>query len=138
MFNREHVVPQSFGKYPDNLVLRELVCTACNDYFSRALDLRLARDSLEGLERFHHNLTSVKNRSSVGFNIGVHCRGGRLDGAILEWQVGGDGKTLNVRPVPQIGFSTSSDGPFEWYRVGGLPNGEALRARGSCQDRRIS
>jgi hypothetical protein len=130
MFNREHVLPQSFGTFPDNPVLRDLVCNACNNYFSRDLELRLGRDSAEGLERFRNGLASPKKRASIGPHIDVRYRGGRLDGAILEWQMGADGRMLQVHPVPQIGVSASPDGPFEWHRVGELPSGDALRERG--------
>jgi hypothetical protein len=130
MFNREHVLPQSFGTFPDNPVLRDLVCEACNTYFSRDLELRLGRDSAEGLERFRNGIVAPKKRGSIGRHIEIRYRGGRLDGAILEWQVGSDGRELQVHPVPQIGFSTSPNGPFEWHRVGELPSGDVLRERG--------
>src|SRR4051812_37658358 len=55
-FNREHVLPEAFGKYEDNLVLHHRVCADCNTHLGRELDLPLARDSKEGLDRFEHNL----------------------------------------------------------------------------------
>jgi hypothetical protein len=51
-FNREHVVPEGFGRFRNALVLHDLVCTGCNSYFGETLDRALARDSVEGLERY--------------------------------------------------------------------------------------
>src|SRR5262245_4424696 len=51
LFNREHVLPQSFGTFDNNMVLRNLVCEDCNTYFSRTLELRLGRESFEGVDR---------------------------------------------------------------------------------------
>lgn len=50
-FNREHLIPQSFGLFEEsNLVLR-CVCKACNTYFGSALDEKLACDSAEAMDR---------------------------------------------------------------------------------------
>jgi hypothetical protein len=52
VFNREHVIPDAFGRFRGALVLHDTVCKPCNDYFSGTLDLVLARESMEGLERY--------------------------------------------------------------------------------------
>jgi hypothetical protein len=49
-FNAEHVVPQSFGRFEDNLVL-DCVCKECNDYFGGTLDLKLGRRAALGAAR---------------------------------------------------------------------------------------
>ena len=64
-FNREHVIPESFGKFQDNLVL-ECVCAACNALFAREHDLKLARDSVEGLDRFRWGLEAHAEYKSLG------------------------------------------------------------------------
>ena len=48
-FNREHVVPEAFGVFANNLVLLKTVCEGCNSTFGRELDLFLGRDSFEGI-----------------------------------------------------------------------------------------
>lgn len=45
----EHLFNRAFG-CPNNLTIKG-VCTDCNNYFGRELDLRLANDSVEGLIR---------------------------------------------------------------------------------------
>src|SRR6187551_2390052 len=52
LFNREHVVPESFGRFRQNFVLKNVVCRDCNDYFGRTLDLKLAPETIEGLDRY--------------------------------------------------------------------------------------
>jgi hypothetical protein len=51
-FDREHVLPAAFGAFKDSLVLHHAVCKLCNSYFGRTIDRRLARESIEGLERY--------------------------------------------------------------------------------------
>ena len=58
-FNRGHVMPQAFGKYEENLVLHGVECEECNDYFGRTVELALARDSKEGLDRFEHGIARL-------------------------------------------------------------------------------
>jgi hypothetical protein len=130
-FNREHVLPEGFGKYENNLVLRDVVCKGCNDYFSVALDGPLARDSKEGIDRCAHGFVEPKKGRKLGTRVAPKQRGGRFDGAVMEWEVDPQtGLTLKVRPAPQLGFASGEDGPFEWYRVEEVPSPEALRAKG--------
>lgn len=57
-FDREHVLPQAFGTFTrDNLVL-DCVCRDCNGLFGRTIDQKLARDTVEGLERYRQGLRS--------------------------------------------------------------------------------
>lgn len=92
LFNREHVLPESFGKFRDNLVLHEVVCAQCNKYFGDTLDLALGRDSVEGLERyrwgvkpasdaekFRYSAVQLKSVGTPGFE-GVPLRIKPLDG----------------------------------------------------------
>ena len=51
-FSREHVIPQSFGLFQQNLVLDDEVCRACNEYFGKILDRILARESPQGVVRY--------------------------------------------------------------------------------------
>jgi len=128
-FNREHVLPQAFGKYEANLVLSERVCTACNDYFSKHLDVTLARDSNEGIERFQHGLVRERKRRKLGRRITLRQRGGRLHDSVMDMELDASGTALVPKPSRQVGFGTSEEGPFEWYRVEELPDLETLRAK---------
>lgn len=129
-FNREHVIPEAFGKYEENVVLRGCVCWDCNDYFGRTLDRALARDSKEGLDRFVHGLVEPKPGRTVGTKIALRQRGGAFDGAILDWELDSKGTLLTAKPARQVGFARTEIGPFEWHRVEALPPIETLRSQG--------
>lgn len=76
-FNREHVVQEAFGRFKNNLVLHELVCEECNEYFGNGLDLALARDSLEGLHRYERGLKEATVDTVFG-------RGDLSEGRLIE------------------------------------------------------
>lgn len=66
-FNKEHVIPQSFGKFSENLIL-QVVCRECNtDYFSKTIELNLGRDSSLGLlyRSFFGLIDSKKFKKSI-------------------------------------------------------------------------
>ncbi|MCH9012826.1 MAG: hypothetical protein IIA68_07190 [Proteobacteria bacterium] len=50
-FRTEHVIPQAFGTFENNLTLNESVCGECNQYFGDNLELIFARDSFEAYDR---------------------------------------------------------------------------------------
>lgn len=50
-FNREHLIPEAYGKFKDNLVLSRQVCRECNQFFGNNLELALARGSPPGVVR---------------------------------------------------------------------------------------
>ena len=47
----EHVIPQSFGLFKNNLTLK-CVCDVCNQFFGDNLEMIMGRDSFEGLFRY--------------------------------------------------------------------------------------
>lgn len=57
-FDKDHVMPRAFGKFHNNLTLINAVCKECNHYFSKELELFLARDSLWGLMRYRYSLSA--------------------------------------------------------------------------------
>src|SRR4030066_177798 len=48
LWNREHVIPEAFGKFKNNFVLHYTVCKECNQKFGDEIDLILSRESYEG------------------------------------------------------------------------------------------
>ena len=56
----DHVIPQAFGRFQNNLTLNELVCDDCNQYFGDSIELSLGRDSLEGIARYNHGIRSKR------------------------------------------------------------------------------
>lgn len=122
-FNREHVVPEAFGTFEHNMVLQQVVCEACNTYFGSHLDVRLARDSIEGLDRYEHGVKRPRATTMFGRAGLLRARvndGGFYQGAQVWWGPSGDGKNLVLRPVPQCGVSDES-GKQVWFEVDKLP-----------------
>jgi len=79
----EHVMPQSFGRFKNNLTLIETVCDVCNEYFGNNLELDLGRGSWEGLSRYTHGVKPPDQYKSHGARSGLtfKIREGKLKGA---------------------------------------------------------
>jgi hypothetical protein len=94
---REHVMPQSFGKFIDCPVLYPDVCGECNQALGDTVEILAARGSLEGIRRFiTANLASV---SSI-----VKAPRGRVSYELQE-PVGWEGVRAYQAPSPD-GSST--------------------------------
>lgn len=64
-YNREHVLPYSFGKFSNALVLHDMVCKECNKYFGDKLDIVLARGSMQGAMRYFQGVRPLTNFDQV-------------------------------------------------------------------------
>ena len=124
----EHVIPESFGGFRDNLTLHEVVCDGCNQFFGKDIELYLARDTPDGLNRFLMGGKDHKEFKSLGKGSSLvrRVKSGFLKGAYVTHRAG-DGPRELV-PLPQIGFGTSKAGPFKWFTVDHLPTREELEA----------
>jgi hypothetical protein len=86
VFNREHVLPEAFGKYEGNFVLKGVVCEACNTYFANHLDIKLARDSIEGLDRYREDrVRPWRSSQGPGERRRVLSGRGGLVGTVGRW-----------------------------------------------------
>ena len=129
-FNVEHVVPQAFGTFEDNFTLLRTVCIDCNSFFSRELEPWLARDTLEGLDRYlqgHKAPTEFKSMGSRS-TARVQISEGMYAGA-WGFATPGEG-VLGARAFPQVGFARQSSGPFEYFPLTDLPTKDSLIAKG--------
>lgn len=131
-FNREHVVPDAFGKFDGNLVLNGVVCWACNQYFGDSLDRRIARDTIEGLDRYEHGVRRPDTRTAIG-RFGVmraSVDGGFYDGAQVWWGPKDDDPgRLVLFPFPQVGIADDT-GHQIWFPAEEIPNRHELAAHG--------
>jgi hypothetical protein len=125
---REHVLPQSFGTFENNLTLIGAVCDACNGFFGEDLELALARDTPDGLERYFKGgkspdeYRSLGRRSSMTFWID---RGIFQGAQVVQHPIDGE---MRVKPLPQVGLSVKGEAPIEWFRLGSLPPKEIFIA----------
>lgn len=120
-FNREHVIPQAFGTFDSATPVLNCVCEDCNRALGKELDEKLARDSLEALDRVAVGLKKAATFQTVGKRSTLHVefdKDGPLRGA-HGYHVAnpGGGRNLAVTPLPQVGFSLTENGPVAWYRL---------------------
>jgi hypothetical protein len=130
-FNREHVVPDAFGRYEGAFVLTT-VCSTCNAYFGDRLDIRLARESIEGLDRYEHGVKNPTGKTQFGRSGLLRARvndGGFADGAEVWWGPSPEGDRLVLHFDPQVGFEDDA-GKRTWCRTTSIPTKQELQALG--------
>jgi hypothetical protein len=103
-FTKEHVIPQAFGTFENNLTLVNCVCSDCNRFFGDNLEPVLAEGSFEAVRRLDYRIKSPESakylrKDRVRFSL----RGGEWNDLVVGLQ--GDGDELFVSPVPQVRFA---------------------------------
>src|SRR4030042_5961695 len=124
----EHVLPQSFGRFKNNLTLNHIVCDDCNKYFGDHLEISLARDSFEGISRFEHSLKEPKEYKSPGINsrITIKVDEGPLKGAYAFLEYSADVDKILQKPAQQVGFKKIGLSEYEYFLLDKIPNKESL------------
>jgi hypothetical protein len=128
----EHVIPQSFGKFRNNLTLRHLVCDTCNQFFGDNIELALARDTLEGQSRPDFGVKKAADFKSLGHQsrIRIKIAEGDFKGAYaFRDYSGADGK-VTLQPVPQIGFRQRESAGYKYFTLNELPDKKQLEVLG--------
>lgn len=132
----EHVLPQSFGKFKNNLTLniknnpklKEVVCDDCNDYFGKNLEISLGRDTLEGMTRFDHKIKKTNEFKSPGkksrIEIKIDEKPFKGAYAYREYSELEDG--IIIKPLPQVGFKKVADTDYEYFLLDNIPQKEYL------------
>ena len=131
-FNREHVMLAAFGMFEGNLVL-DCVCWDCNDFFSKHVDLKFARDSVEGFFRYVTGVKSTADYISLGSRstTRVEFAEGESAGATGYLAANPEGgPELRVEFTPQIGFSVTEEGRKTWFAAHALPTRDGLSEHG--------
>jgi hypothetical protein len=104
-FTRDHVIPEAFGKFRDNLVLNEGVCRECNQFFGDNLELLLGRGSAEGVLRLDYQIKPPESAGKLKkdrVRFSLLSTEDNLDGLILEY--GEENGEIVVLLVRQVGF----------------------------------
>lgn len=122
-YNREHVIPQSYGRFDTTNLVLDCVCRECNTFFGSQLDEVLACDTLEGIDRYRVGLRSPKKLRTLGKRSRLRSRieNGPLKGAYAHHVPSLDGNSLGVSVSAQIGIKGSPDADYEWYRPEDVP-----------------
>jgi hypothetical protein len=128
----EHVVPQSFGRFANNLTLREMVCDECNQYFGDNLEIALGRDTYEGGLRFQYGLKSPDEFKSLGkqSRLLVTVEEGEFKGAYAYRDYSEDQGEIVIKPIPQVGFRKTGNPGYDYYLLDDLPPKQYLDERG--------
>jgi len=121
--SREHVLPQSFGKFKANMTLVDKVCHKCNQKLGNELEIYLARDSYEGMSRY--KLKVNENPRFKNLRLSISLAGGYLKGMLLYITYDRNTNKLVILPKNQIGFRRK-DGFYEFFLFDNLPNNEFL------------
>jgi hypothetical protein len=119
----EHVLPQSFGRFENNLTLHETVCDGCNKYFGDNLEIALGRDTYEGGLRFDYGLRQPSEFKSLGkkTRLTVRIHEGEFKGAYAYREYSENQGRIIVKPVPQVGFRKAVDCEIDYYLLDDIP-----------------
>lgn len=121
LFNREHVIPQAFGTFENNLTLINCVCKECNSFFSRELELIGGRDSFEGLMRIKLGVKGFEKHKSERTIIQFPLEG-NFKGALMEF-TGYEEETdvWAVELIPQVAFKKTISNEKVFYPADKIP-----------------
>jgi hypothetical protein len=142
---REHVIPQSFGRFePDNMLLT-CVCDSCNMNFGDTIELILGRDTNEAIRRVTYGLKPPKEardlmnrRVTLTIEEAGPWKGAR---AFIERTLNGD--EVELLPFAQAGFRRRLEIDFTWIREADLheanvqpyrPSGTEVRVVGPSRE----
>lgn len=106
--NKEHVIPQSFGKFGSQTPTLDCVCDPCNAFFAKTLDTYFARESLEGIWRYQKGIRSSEDR--VQRHITIQLPDDPELGIFARTRVYIDGTTGQVVPLTYIRLKNISTG----------------------------
>lgn len=123
LFSRpEHVLSQAFGRFKNNLTLRNTVCDECNQFFGDNLELELGRDTFEGEARFQHKVKLPGEYRSVGKRSRLIRRfvEGPFKGAYFYLGYSKPLDKVVALPCAQIGFLKRDSGR-EYFLLDEVP-----------------
>src|SRR2546428_6319403 len=113
----EHVMSQSFGLFKNNFTLNGIVCDRCNKYFGDNLEIKLARDTLEGISRYTFGVKEPEEFKSAGkrSRIAIEIAEGEFKGAYAYLEYSEEQDKIVLKPVPQIGFRKKDSSEYEFF-----------------------
>jgi len=124
----EHILPQGFGLFAGNLVLHGKVCDDCNQILGDELDVRIARDTYQGLERFQTGIKDPSEYKHLGARskISFKVREGLFEGSYAYIEYSQERESLVLKPIEQIGLLKRIDSKYDFFRLESFPPKEGL------------
>ncbi len=120
---REHVIPQAFGKFKNNLTLIKKVCDDCNQYFGDTLEIALARDTPEGIMRFVHGIKEPNEYKTIGKKTRLNSiisKEGIIRDAFMKFTI--KNESFGIEPKEQIGFLRKDKNVYDFYLLSDFPS----------------
>lgn len=128
---REHVLPQSFGKFkPNNLILKEIVCDDCNQFFGDKIEIFLARDTIEGVHRYIYKIRP-KREFTKSKRLKFKIAEGEMKGVIVRHTYSQQAGESDLDPVMQVCFYDKVKKEYDCFEPEELPTLKELQRRDS-------
>jgi hypothetical protein len=118
-FGKEHVLPESFGKFESrhgNLTLHN-VCPDCNGYFGRKLEQYFGRDTIDAYFRLLSGVKPAKEASEVGghrLKFSIEEPGSEFHGSWMALAYDSQREIVMEAP-PQVAFRRRDETKWQWY-----------------------
>lgn len=125
----EHVVPECLGKFKNNLVLHNIVCDECNQYFGDNLELVLGRDSFPGIARYRFGLKpkNIPFYSRMSFRI---SGGHELEGLYVKPTYPKGGRENDIELEEQVEFFNIHINRYNAFLLPDIPTKSELERSG--------
>ena len=125
----EHVLPQSFGLFKKNPVLKNIVCDECNQYFGDNLEIDLARDTFEGQLRYDYHVKKPLEFKSKGkkSRLIIKVSEGPFKGTYGYRYYSEEENKVLLRPSPQIGLLKKNSTEYEYFLLDQVPFKDSLK-----------
>lgn len=124
----EHVLPQSFGRFKDNLTLNNIVCDDCNQYFGDKLEIDLARDTFEGLQRFNFDVKKPAEFKTFGqgSRMVIRVTDYPFKGVFAYREYSPENNRIQLKPIAQAGFKRKDSNEYEYFLIDNIPDKKYL------------
>ena len=124
---KEHVIPQMFGRFKSNLVLRNFVCDNCNQYFGDNLELALGRDTIEGVI-MRAKLGMINKIPKKYERLKFKITSGEHKGKIAKLITSKNGE-LQVKMELQVGIFNKDKQEYNYFEPKNIPESSQLKER---------
>ncbi|MHA1790476.1 MAG: HNH endonuclease [Candidatus Helarchaeota archaeon] len=125
---REHVIPQMFGTFKNNLVLHNFVCDKCNQYFGDTIELALGRDTIEGIimraQLGMINKELPKKFKRLKFKIPSGDHKGKIARLIMS-----KNGELQLKEELQVGIFNKEKQEYDYFQPEDIPESSRLKEK---------
>lgn len=121
-------MPQSFGVFRDNFTLNKVVCDDCNQYFGDKLEIDLARDTFEGLQRFNFDVKKAAEYKTFGkgSRMVIRVTDPPFKGVFAYREYSPENDRIELRPIAQVGFKRKDLLDYEYFLINNIPDRKYL------------